>query len=268
MSTSRFLRAGGAHAVAAGSSRRTIALAVAAFVGLAGVFFLMFGSGGAKVAHAQGQTITAKALTAHECDSTEWHFVINQMNTEANAPTSITVEWANGASEVVPLAMFTGKVAHYVTTSNLDSTVVSATTEIYTGWTGQFNLSHGPCGPTPTPTRRCRRRRRRCRPRRPAASAAWLFNGTVDASRDNYSGSISIQANTISTDPDYNALEVSSSSTRSDATLIVKNNTFTGGYRPISISNAKLTPSNLTGNTVTGAKLMLSGRTQLPTSGC
>ena len=173
MSTSRFLRAGGAHAVAAGSSLRTIALAVAAFVGLAGVFFLMFGSGGAKVAHAQGQTITAKALTAHECDSTEWHFVINQINTDANAPTSITVEWANGASEVVPLAMFTGKVAHYVSTSNQDSTVVSATTEIFTGWTGQLQPEPRSMRAEPRPRPRHRRRpRRRCRrrPRRPAAS--------------------------------------------------------------------------------------------------
>jgi hypothetical protein len=71
----------------------------------------------------------------------------------ANAPQSITVTWANGATEVVPLSKFTGGVAHYVTTSNLDSTVVSATAVIYAGWSGQFNLSHGPCGvPTPSST--------------------------------------------------------------------------------------------------------------------
>ena len=136
MSTSRFLRAGGAcrgsrlqsahHRACRGRlcrpSRRLLP---------------HVWQRGSEGRHAQGQTITAKALTAHECDSTEWHFVINQVNTEANAPTSITVEWANGASEVVPLAMFTGKVADDVTTSNLDSTVVSATTEIYTGWTAQ-----------------------------------------------------------------------------------------------------------------------------------
>ena len=33
---------------------------------------------------------------------------------------SITVKWANGATETVPLDKFTGGVAHYTTTSNLD----------------------------------------------------------------------------------------------------------------------------------------------------
>ncbi|MBA2767798.1 MAG: hypothetical protein H0U35_01445, partial [Sporichthyaceae bacterium] len=42
--------------------------------------------------------------------------------------------------------------AHYATTANLTSTVTSATTDIYAGWSGQFNLSHGPCGePEDTP---------------------------------------------------------------------------------------------------------------------
>ena len=92
------------------------------------------------------QPISAKALSDHECDSSEWHFVINQIDTEANAPDSILVTWTNGKSESVPLDKFTGGVAHYTTTSNLDSTVKSATASIYDGWSGQFNLSHGPCG--------------------------------------------------------------------------------------------------------------------------
>ena len=96
--------------------------------------------------------MSAKALTDHECDATEWPFVINQIDTEANAPGSITVTWANGATETVPLDKFTGKVAHYVTTSNLDSMVASATAVIYDGWSGQFNLSHGPSGGPPPPT--------------------------------------------------------------------------------------------------------------------
>jgi hypothetical protein len=90
--------------------------------------------------------ISAKSLLGHECDDTEWHFVINQIDVVAHAPATIHVTWANGQSEDVPLAKFTGGVAHYVTTANLDSVVTSATATIYGGWSGQFNLSHGPCG--------------------------------------------------------------------------------------------------------------------------
>lgn len=94
-------------------------------------------------------TISAKALTDHECDSSEWHFVITQVDSESDAPGSINVTWANGNSASVSLDKFTGGVAHYTTTANLDSTVVSATATIYSDWSGQFNLSHGPCGVTP-----------------------------------------------------------------------------------------------------------------------
>ncbi len=90
--------------------------------------------------------ISAKALDDHECDDTEWHFVINQIDEEADAPASINVMWANGTQADVPLDKFTGKVAHYTTTLELNSTVTSATAEIYAEWDGQFNLSHGPCG--------------------------------------------------------------------------------------------------------------------------
>ena len=91
--------------------------------------------------------IHAKALTDHECDSTEWHFVINQISEGTLAPSSIHVAWANGASENVSMWKFTGGVAHYVTTANLGSTVTEASAEIYEAWSGQFNLSSGPCAP-------------------------------------------------------------------------------------------------------------------------
>ncbi len=139
--------------VAIGLSRRTVAVLLAGIIGLATVFLILTGGSTGTIAHAQGKEITAKALIDHECDATEWHFVITQVDTEA-APASITVEWTNHQIEEVPLDKYTGKVAHYVTTSNLGSTVVSATADIYIGWSGQFNLSHGPCGgPTPTPTK-------------------------------------------------------------------------------------------------------------------
>ncbi len=91
-----------------------------------------------------------KALLGHECNDTEWHFVINQVDAKADAPATIHVMWANGNSADVALAKITGGVAHYVTTDNLDTVVTSATATIYGGWSGQFNLSHGPCGATST----------------------------------------------------------------------------------------------------------------------
>ena len=112
--------------------------------------FLIFGG-----AFASGtQTIYAKALDDHGCNTNEWHFVIVQINEEANAPSMIHVEWSNGASEDVSRGNFTGGVAHYTTYSNLGSSVVSASATIYSEWSGEFNLSHGPCNPPtePTPT--------------------------------------------------------------------------------------------------------------------
>jgi len=104
---------------------------------------------------AANKSIEAKALTGHECDGTEWHFVITQVSDQASAPSSIHVTWQNGASADLPLDSFTGQTAHYRTTANLDSQVTSATASIYEAWDGQFNLSHGPCAfpsPTSTPT--------------------------------------------------------------------------------------------------------------------
>ena len=98
--------------------------------------------------------ISAKALTSHDdCNDTEWHFVINQVDSEVNAPATIHVTWANGNSADVPLGEFKkGGVAHYTTTANLTSTVTSATAVIYDSWPGEFNLSHGPCGPSTPPS--------------------------------------------------------------------------------------------------------------------
>ncbi|MHA2085156.1 MAG: hypothetical protein ACXABD_15475 [Candidatus Thorarchaeota archaeon] len=105
-------------------------------------------------AYADGQkNIFAKAIDDHECNAEEWHFVINQIDDEALAPASIQVFWDPWTVELVNLSKFTGKVAHYTTTRNLDSKVIKAKAEIYDEWDGQFNLSHGPCivvRPTPT----------------------------------------------------------------------------------------------------------------------
>lgn len=126
-----------------------------------GQFYLLFGPCPAPTATpipptstpAQPTTVTiyAKALTDHSCDNSEWHFIINGVS-DATAPQSIVVAWANGQTETVLLDKVTGEAAHYATTSYLDSTVTSATAEIFAGWSGQFNLSHGPCVSAPTST--------------------------------------------------------------------------------------------------------------------
>jgi hypothetical protein len=93
-------------------------------------------------------TVSAKALTDHECNSSEWHFVMTGLDADDEAPSSIDVSWSGGASATVALSRVTGGVAHYSTTAHLDATVTSATATMAAGWTGQFNLSHGPCGTT------------------------------------------------------------------------------------------------------------------------
>jgi hypothetical protein len=96
------------------------------------------------------KTVTAK-VGHYACDDNEWHFLITQLDDPSHAPEYITVHWANGAEEDVPLSGVSGHMAHYYTTSNLDSTVSWAIASIYADWDGQFNLSHGVC-PTKTPT--------------------------------------------------------------------------------------------------------------------
>jgi hypothetical protein len=91
------------------------------------------------------KTIFAKALLDHECNAAEWHFVITQIRGAITAPASIHVIWANGAQADVPLERVTGQVAHYTTTANLMWQVLAASAVIDEEWSGQFNLSHGPC---------------------------------------------------------------------------------------------------------------------------
>ena len=91
------------------------------------------------------QVSGTNAATGHECVPTEWHWVMTQVNDINDSPEKISVTWANGQALEVPRTAYTGKVAHYATTLNLNSAVVNATTVAPAGWSGQFNLSHGPC---------------------------------------------------------------------------------------------------------------------------
>src|SRR6266540_3351109 len=129
-------------------ARRPIIAVLLGVVGFALlVAYSAIGAGGAVANAADTQEISVKvaSITDHDCNNDEWHFIINQIDTEADAPATIHVTWTNGAVEDVPLDNFTGGAAHYTTTSNLDSTIATATAVIYAEWSGQFVVSHGPC---------------------------------------------------------------------------------------------------------------------------
>lgn len=133
--------------------RRQLKMLFGVLLAILGLLVIVMAVGVSKAdATVTAKIINAKALCDHEINNTEWHFVINQIDTEAHAPVSIHVTWSNGQQADVPMDKFTGGTAHYPTTANLDSTVVSATAEIYAGWDGQFNLSHGPACEQPTTT--------------------------------------------------------------------------------------------------------------------
>jgi len=103
---------------------------------------------------------TLKTITAHvddySCnepgDPNVWGFTINQIeNPEVNAPKEIRV-WYEGLPTFVTLTKpkIDGPVAHYEDNDpdHLNRYVVKAEADIYVGWGGEFNLSHGPCKPT------------------------------------------------------------------------------------------------------------------------
>lgn len=116
------------------------------------------------VGAAAADTISAKQSTLDDqqdaCGAgqqiTSWHFIINQINSEANAPAVITVTWSNGDEQDVPRDRFTGKVAHYTVEGTASHTMIdSATADIYTDWPGNFNLSSVECGPATPPLDAC-----------------------------------------------------------------------------------------------------------------
>jgi hypothetical protein len=91
------------------------------------------------------QRISAAGLNEHGCDASGWSFAISGISSRDNAPESIDVSWSNGASASLRIGGFSGGTATYGVASNLDASVTSASTEIYSGWQGGFSLSSGPC---------------------------------------------------------------------------------------------------------------------------
>lgn len=130
-------------------------LLVAALVGFAIVLLRVafVNTSPASAQAAQTTPISVKQDSLNQpCENVGWHFVINQVK-DGPAPTSITVFWSDGTSTVVALSPpVTQNVAHYIAAPNPNgSTVIDATSEIYQGWTGNFNLSGCKAPSTTTP---------------------------------------------------------------------------------------------------------------------
>ena len=92
--------------------------------------------------------ITAK-VDIYDCDDSEWHWVINQVQSEGLCPPSIEVEFGPASYFVqVPLERYTGGVCHYTLEDPalwLGKWVEKTNAYITTSWVGEFNLSHGRC---------------------------------------------------------------------------------------------------------------------------
>ncbi|MDX1611227.1 MAG: thrombospondin type 3 repeat-containing protein, partial [Candidatus Thermoplasmatota archaeon] len=97
------------------------------------------------IASEDTRTIHAKALRDHDCDASEWHFVITHIQDPSDAPVNIEVTWETRDQLTVWLDGTPGHTAHYTTEENLDVNVTRATAEVHRSWDGEFNLGHGPC---------------------------------------------------------------------------------------------------------------------------
>jgi len=99
-----------------------------------------------KIIHVREPTLEPDG---HECDTTEWHFIINGVDkNQSPIPAEITIYWSNGATETVALGEpVTATVLHFYSYSHLVDGVypTDATAVIYDAYGGNFNLSHGPC---------------------------------------------------------------------------------------------------------------------------
>jgi hypothetical protein len=111
--------------------------------------------------------VTGGSQTAY-CDAdptkrAEWHFVLTQLNNQNNVtpPLTIQIMFVTVGGEV--LILDANKTqddpeAGYTATDNLTATLIGAFATLTAGpdgvdpahsWTGNFNLSHAPCGGTP-----------------------------------------------------------------------------------------------------------------------
>src|SRR6266536_925677 len=130
------------------------------------LFGLVLGMGdSARVGEANAATLKTvqvmNGLPEKLCEPTQWHWIINQIDSASQVPAYITVTFSTGETVRVPLQKTTppdagsnGIVAHYSTTLHLtdDATVTNATVHIYSSWAARFVLSCPRATPINTPT--------------------------------------------------------------------------------------------------------------------
>lgn len=134
-------------------ARRVLLSVLAVVLGLAAYVAATAGRG-APAAHAAGTVVVhvkQASLTENGCDGqliSGGHFVINQIT---SPPASISVSLSDGTTLTVPLTHQTQKVAQYTVTFTPGLTIVDATADVPSDWSGQFVLSNYLCGgPTPS----------------------------------------------------------------------------------------------------------------------
>lgn len=97
-----------------------------------------------------GSTGTEACEEGRSEATNEWHWVIT--DSAGIAPASIEVTFLYAGTITVPFSNQAGGVAHYYYYGFLGDTYLGATAIIDSSWSGQFNLSHYPCGQEPPQT--------------------------------------------------------------------------------------------------------------------
>jgi hypothetical protein len=151
LSGNSFGGASGAPSVGNGLKKGTIALLLAALVGLTTFFFV---SGSSGVAHATDDRDKTHGKKHYECYKDAWIFVVTKIH-EDQAPDYVKVKWANDERGEAELYKYDEEhhAAWYATDANLDSKVVRVKADIDGDWKGKVKLVAGPChGPKPSPS--------------------------------------------------------------------------------------------------------------------
>jgi hypothetical protein len=125
------------------STGRFIRLVAGVIAAALGVFLMILGSPAASADGSGTMTISVDNLSSHACqDFVGAHFVINQIK-DGPTPANITV-YVNGSSTgaTVDVSKSENSMAHYdFTFAHVGDWLSKVTASIYSGWSGNFELS-------------------------------------------------------------------------------------------------------------------------------
>jgi hypothetical protein len=137
-------------------SRWSINLAVIALVLSAVAGFSLFRESSVTPAWASKTISLRNSIAGTSCEDDEYLFIINQLDKSSDAPASIQVQLSCGGSITVNLSKLNNKLALYSLPAGDvpgGCTPVGATAVIYDSYSGNFVISHVPCGsPSPSPS--------------------------------------------------------------------------------------------------------------------